>query len=200
MSLRRTVLVVAALNAVWFFVQMSVALAIGSVSLLADGVDYLEDTAVNLLIAIALGWSLTNRSRMGKVMAFVILIPALIAAWQAFTKFRDPFEPDTTIMLLAAVGSVIVNGLCAWFLVHHRRGGGSMTKAAWLAARNDVIINIAIIAMALLTMAVGSGWPDLVLGVIILVINLGAAKEVWEAATEENLAAKAEAGETGCGC
>ena len=75
-----------------------------------------------------------------------------------------------------------------------------MTKAAWLAARNDVIINIAIIAMALLTMAVGSGWPDLVLGVIILVINLGAAKEVWEAATEEDLAAKAEAGETGCGC
>ena len=37
--LRRTVLVVAALNLVWFGVEVSVALAIGSVSLIADSVD-----------------------------------------------------------------------------------------------------------------------------------------------------------------
>ena len=35
------------------------ALAIGSVSLFADSVDFLEDTSVNFLIAIARGWSAT---------------------------------------------------------------------------------------------------------------------------------------------
>jgi Co/Zn/Cd efflux system component len=55
-SLRRTVLLVAALNFAYFWVEMGVALAIGSVSLFADSVDFLEDTAVNLLIFIALGW------------------------------------------------------------------------------------------------------------------------------------------------
>lgn len=186
MKLRTTVIAVAIINLVWFFVQMSVALSIGSISLLADGVDYLEDTAVNLLIAIALGWSVKTRSRMGKAMAVIIVFPAAFAAWEAFSKFSNPYEPDGWIMILAGVGALLVNGLCAWLLMRFRAAKGSMTKAAWLAARNDVIANAAIIVTALVTMWSGSGWPDIILGLLILAINLKAAKEVWEAATEES--------------
>src|SRR5215218_2451355 len=75
--LRRVVLLVAGLNLSYFAVEVSVALAIGSVSLLADSVDFLEDTAVNLLIALALGWSLRRRALMGHAMALVILVPAV---------------------------------------------------------------------------------------------------------------------------
>lgn len=186
MKLRTTVIAVAIINLVWFFVQMSVALSIGSISLLADGVDYLEDTAVNLLIAIALGWSVKTRSRMGKAMAVIIVFPAAFAAWEAFSKFSNPYEPDGWIMIFAGVGALLVNGLCAWLLMRFRAAKGSMTKAAWLAARNDVIANAAIIVTALVTMWSGSGWPDIILGLLILAINLKAAKEVWEAATEES--------------
>lgn len=49
--------------------------------------------------------------------------------------------------------------------------------------------------MGLLTWATMSGWPDIILGVIIIALNLTAAKEVWEVAEEEELAAKALAGE-----
>ena len=70
-----------------------------------------------------------------------------------------------------------------------------MARAAFLSARNDVLINLAIIAMGVLTLWTASGWPDLVLGTIIVVLNLRAAKEVWEVAEEERLAAKALAGE-----
>ena len=69
--IRRTVLIVAALNLAYFGVEVAVALAIGSVALLADSVDFLEDTAVNLVIFVALGWSLRARARMGRVMAGV---------------------------------------------------------------------------------------------------------------------------------
>ena len=55
--LRRTVLTVAGLNFAYFWVEIAVALAIGSVSLFADSVDFVEDTAVNLVIFVALGWS-----------------------------------------------------------------------------------------------------------------------------------------------
>src|SRR5450756_1150668 len=70
--LRRTVLLVAGLNLSYFGVEVVVALAIGSVALLADSVDFLEDTAVNLLIALALGWSLRARARTGKMMACLL--------------------------------------------------------------------------------------------------------------------------------
>ena len=41
----------------------------------------------------------------------------------------------------------------------------------------------------------GSGWPDLILGCLILLLALHAAFEVWEVSEEERLAAKALAGE-----
>ena len=56
-------------------------------------------------------------------------------------------------------------------------------------------MNIAVIAMALVTMWTDSGWPDLVLGTFIILLALHAAHEVWEVSEEERLAAKALAGE-----
>lgn len=49
--------------------------------------------------------------------------------------------------------------------------------------------------MAFVTATTKSGWPDIILGLFIVVLNLTAAKEVWEVAGEEELAAKALAGE-----
>lgn len=193
--MRRTVLTVAGLNFSYFFVEVVVALAIGSVSLFADSVDFLEDTAINVLIFLALGWSLRARAVVGKLLALVILVPATAAAYQAFQKFGDPVPPDVLALILTAGGAVLVNGLCAWILARVRHHGGSLSRAAYLSARNDVLINVAIIAMGLLTALTRSGWPDIVLGLTIVAINVFAAKEVWEVSEEERLAAKALAGE-----
>ncbi|HET9420577.1 MAG TPA: cation diffusion facilitator family transporter [Nocardioides sp.] len=193
--LRRTVLVVAALNFGYFFVEFTVALFAGSVSLLADSVDFLEDTAINLLIFVALGWPLARRAMVGKAMALVILGPAALAAWQAVERFSDPVAPDVGPVVLASLGAIAINGTSAWLLVGVRHHGGSLSRAAFLSARNDVAVNIAVIAMALVTMWTASGWPDLVLGTFIILLALHAAHEVWEVSEEERLAAKALAGE-----
>lgn len=189
-------LLVALLNLGYFFVEAGVAWSIGSVSLFADSVDFLEDTAVNLLIFVAIGWPLTRRAKAGKAMAVIIMVPAAAALWQAVTKFSNPEAPDPLSLMLTAGGAVVVNTVCAALLLRHRDHGGSMSKAAWLAARNDVVVNLGIIAMGVLTLTlVPNGWPDLILGLGIVVLNFHAAKEVWEVAEEENLAAKALAGE-----
>jgi Co/Zn/Cd efflux system component len=47
-TLRCVVGVVALLNLTYFAVEFAVALAIGSVSLFADSIDFLEDASVNL--------------------------------------------------------------------------------------------------------------------------------------------------------
>ncbi|WOO97785.1 cation transporter [Micrococcus terreus] len=194
-ALKRTVLTVALLNLGYMVVEMSVALAVGSVSLFADSVDFFEDFAVNLLIFLALGWSLQRRAALGKVMAVIILLPALAAGWMAVVKFGDPDPPDPLALVVTAGGAVLVNLICTVLLSRFRHDGGSLTTAAFLAARNDVIANAAIIVMGLVTAWTLSGWPDLVLGVLIVVLNATAAKEVWETATEEQLAARALAGE-----
>lgn len=193
--LRRIVLAVALLNFGYFFVEFTVALVAGSVALLADSVDFLEDTAINLLIFIALGWQLARRAAVGKTMALVILGPAAVAGLQAIQRFADPSAPEVVPVVLVSAGAIAINGMSAWLLAAVRNRGGSLSSAAFLSARNDVLVNLAIIVMAAITLWTESGWPDLILGCSIILLALHAAYEVWEVSEEERLAAKALAGE-----
>lgn len=193
--LRRVVLFVALINLSYFFVEFSVALYAGSVSLLADSVDFLEDTAINLLIFVALGWPLARRALMGKGMALVILGPAAVAGVEAIRRFSDPVTPEVLPVVLASLGAIAVNGTSGWLLAGVRHAGGSLSRAAFVSARNDVLVNVAVIVMAVLTLWTASGWPDLILGCLIILIALHAAWEVWEVSEEERLAARALAGE-----
>src|SRR5438093_7752922 len=84
--LRRAVRLVALLNLGYFGVEFAVALAIGSVSLFADSIDFLEDAAVNGLILVALGWNAQQRSTVGMVLAAVLFVPAIAAASAAWQK------------------------------------------------------------------------------------------------------------------
>jgi Co/Zn/Cd efflux system component len=72
-------------------------------------------------------------------------------------------------------------------LTRYRRHSGSLTRAAFLSARNDAMSNIAIIAAGLITAFLwASAWPDLIVGLGIATLNAGAAHEVWQAALEEH--------------
>ena len=132
---------------------------------------------------------------MGKVMALVILGPGTVAAVEAAQRFTDPIAPAVGLVVVASLGAIVVNGAGAALLarVHHQ--GGSLGAAAFVSARNDVAVNVAVILMALVTAWTGSGWPDLVLGCLIILLALHAAWEVWEVSEEERLAAKALAGD-----
>jgi Co/Zn/Cd efflux system component len=57
-------------------------------------------------------------------------------------------------------------------------------KAAFLSARNDVLANAAIVIAGGLTFVTLSAWPDLIVGMGILVLNAGAAYEVWQEVQE----------------
>lgn len=192
-GLRRAVAWVAALNLGYFGIEFAVALAIGSVSLFADSVDFLEDASVNLLILVALGWSARKRAWVGMLLAGILLVPAIATLWSAWHKFHAPLPPAPLPLTLAGLGALTVNLGCALILARYRHHRGSLTKAAFLSARNDALANVAIIAAGLVTACMPSIWPDLVVGVGIMAMNANAAWEVWEAAREEHRDAVGEA-------
>jgi Co/Zn/Cd efflux system component len=185
LSFRRTLIVVVALNLAYFCVQIAAALAIGSVSLFADSTDYLEDASINGLILAGANWQPRRRALLGKVMAGIILLPSLAALWMAWRKFLDQVEPEPLILTLAGLGALAVNLACAFLLARFRRHSGSLTKAAFLSARNDTIASVMIIVGGVLTAWTRSAWPDLVIGLLITALNAGAAHEVYEAASLE---------------
>ena len=185
-AFRRAVKWVAALNLAYFGIEFAVASAIGSVSLFADSVDFLEDTSINLLILLALGWGVAARARIGMVLATLLLVPGIATLWTAWDKFSAPAIPAPLPLTLAGLGALAVNLTCAAILVRFRAHSGSLSRVAFLSARNDALANVGIIAAGLVTaFAWHSHWPDLAVGLAIALVNLDAAKEVWEAAREE---------------
>jgi Co/Zn/Cd efflux system component len=186
-SLRATVVIVASLNLAYFAVEFAVALAIGSVSLFADSIDFLEDTSINFLIFAALGWKAARRARVGMALAGVLLIPGLATLWTAWQKFNMPVPPAPMPLSLAGAGALAVNLSCALMLTRYRHHSGSLTRAAFLSARNDALANIAIVGAGLVTAYIfRSAWPDLIVGMGILVLNADAPREVFKAAREEH--------------
>jgi Co/Zn/Cd efflux system component len=184
-GLRRAVAFVATLNLAYFAVEFSVALLIASVSLLADSVDFLEDATVNFLVLFALRWSVHQRARVGMLLAGVLLVPALAFLWALWNKLMHPVPPEALTLSATATGALLVNVVCAFILVRFRDSRGSLTKAAFLSARNDAVANAAIIAAGLATALRPSIWPDVLVGIGIALMNADAAKEVWQAARAE---------------
>jgi Co/Zn/Cd efflux system component len=178
-------------NLAYFGVEFAIALTISSVALFADSIDFLEDASVNLLILLALGWSLAARARVGMVLAGLLLVPGVATLWMAWHKFLSPVPPAAVSLSFTALGALAVNLCCALVLARHRHHAGSLAKAAFLSARNDVIANGAIVVAGGLTAYFATAWPDLITGIGIAALNAGAAKEVWEAARSEHREAQA---------
>ena len=184
-GLRRAARLVVLANLAYFAVEIVVATRIGSVALFADSVDFLEDAAVNLLVLTALDWSPRRRAMVGAALAAILLAPGVATLWTAWEKLGTWGVPAPVALSLTGFGAMLVNLGCALLLARWRDAGGSMTRAAFLSARNDVIANLAIIASGGVTAWTRSPWPDLAVGLAIFALNLDAAREVWVAAREE---------------
>jgi len=186
--MRRVVRLAAFLNLAYFGIEFAVAVAIGSVSLFADSIDFLEDTALNFLILLAVNRNARYRARMGMVLAGLLLVPGIATLWTAWRKFNVPAPPSPVPLSLAGAGALAVNFTCAMMLARYRQHSGSLTRAAFLSARNDVLANLAIIAAGCITVFTQSAWPDLIVGLGIGLMNAGAAKEVYQLARKEHRA------------
>src|ERR1700752_1523000 len=116
MNVRQTVLIVALANLGYFGIEFAVATVIGSVSLFADSVDFLEDASINLLILIGLGWSAASRARLGMLLAGILLVPGLATLWTAWDKFWLPVPPAPLPVTLAGTGAPAVKLTCALLL------------------------------------------------------------------------------------
>jgi len=186
-SLKKTVIIVAALNLIYFVYEFSIARKIGSVSLFADSIDFLEDAAVNILILLAFGWSIKTRAKLGYVFAGLLLVPGFAVLSVAWDKFQNPETPESLTLGLTGLGALVINVFCAFLLSRFRKSKESLTKAAYLSARNDALANVAIISASVVSLFWTSGWPDLIVGIGILLLNLDSATEVLEASRRERV-------------
>jgi Co/Zn/Cd efflux system component len=131
------------------------------------------------------------RARLGFALAGILLLPAVAMIVTLIHKFTMavPHTPEAAPLALTGLAALVVNTACALLLARVRNAAGSLTRAAFLSARNDTLANIAIMAAAGVTALWPSIWPDIVVGAGIAVLNADSAKEIWEAARRDQSAA-----------
>jgi Co/Zn/Cd efflux system component len=69
-------------------------------------------------------------------------------------------------------------------LTPYRRADVNMSSV-WECSRNDVLEGFAVIAAALAVWALGSGWPDIFVAAVLLVLFLRSATRVLRAALRD---------------
>jgi Co/Zn/Cd efflux system component len=182
--LRRVLWIALVLNAAMFVVELAGGLASGSVSLLADAVDFGGDAAnYGLSLAVlSLGtlWRARAALIKGLTMGGYGLLVIGKTAWAALSG--SPPEPLT--MGAIAVLALTVNlGVAA--MVYRFRDGDANLRSVWLCSRNDAIVNVAIGIAALGVFGTGSRWPDLIVAAIVAGLALSAATSVIRQARAE---------------
>lgn len=185
MQLRRTVTIVAGLNLIYFVIEFYFGKLFNSISLISDSIDFLEDASINLLIALAIGWSIRKRQVTSYFLAIILLVPGATFIWNAVHQILSPEVPQGGGMSLVGIGALIVNLTCAVLISRHKNEEGGLVKAAYYSARNDAVANVLIIFAGAITLIYSSMIPDLIIGTIIFIMNADAAKEVLETARKE---------------
>ena len=184
-SFKKAVFFVAILNLLYFFVEFIVALDIRSVSLLADSIDFIEDASINFLIFFAVSLTTIKKARISILLSIIMLLPGITALWAIWQQIIHQEPPAPVELSTVAFGALIINCLCTLILMKFRNYSGSLTKAAFLSARNDALANIAIIFTGIITILYPSIWPDILVGLFIAFIRAESALVIYKNATKE---------------
>lgn len=181
---RKALWVALVINALMFLVEIAGGLRSGSVSLLADAVDFAGDAAnYGLSLAVlAMGalWRARAALIKGLTMGGYGLFVLGKTAWAAVSGI--PPEPVT--MGAIALLALAANASVAWMLYAFRDGDANM-RSVWLCSRNDAIINVAVGLAALGVLGTGTAWPDLLVAMVIATLALSAGWSVVRQARGE---------------
>jgi Co/Zn/Cd efflux system component len=166
------------INLAMFMIEMIAGLRTGSVSLRADSLDFLSDSAnygISLLVA---GMALRTRAMAalgkGATMGLFGIWVLASSVWKAFVGS----PPEAVTMGLVGIVALAANGLCFALLTAFRSGDSNM-RSVWLCSRTDMIANCAVLVSALGVARTNAAWPDVLVAAIMAMLALQGAVAVF---------------------
>ena len=165
----RVLIVLLAINAVMFAAEIVAGLLAESTGLIADSLDMLADAAVYGIGLYAVGKAMVVKVRAAFISGYFQIGLALIVALDIARRAVFGSEPDPGFMVIVSVVALTANVICLLLLAKHRDGEVHM-RASWIFSRNDVIANAGVILGGLLVYGLGSRWPDLIVGLLIVTV------------------------------
>lgn len=179
--------IVLIINFSMFLVEVIAGLAAGSVSLQADALDFLADSANYAISLFVVGMALRRRAQAAMVKGITM---AIFGLWVIANTLWHVFYgdvPDAITMGAVGVAALISNAIVFALLWAYRHGDSNM-RSVWVCSRNDVIGNFAVLLAALGVFGTGTAWPDIFVAAIMAILAVqGAAVIIRQAYGEIKL-------------
>ena len=181
---RVTLRIVLAINALMFFVIVAAALYGKSTALLADSLDNLGDALTYGLSLYAVARSNRVKAQVALFKGVLIFLAAAVVAGQLVYRLLVPTVPLFEVMGVFSLLALVANAVCLGLLWRHRHEDVNMSSV-WECSRNDIVANLSVFIAAGAVWLVGSGWPDLVVAAVLVVVLLRSAWRVIRSARHE---------------
>jgi Co/Zn/Cd efflux system component len=172
------------INAAMFGVEIAAGLRSGSVSLLADAIDFFGDTANYGVTIAVLSLGLVWRARAALLKASSMLVFGGAVLGKALWAMSQGVPPEPITMGVVGALALAANLGVAGLLYAFRRGDANM-RGVWLCTRNDAIGNVAVMLAALGVFGTGTAWPDLAVALVMAGLALSAGWSVMGQARRE---------------
>jgi Co/Zn/Cd efflux system component len=162
---RKILWVALAVNLAMFAIEIAAGFRSGSVSLLADAIDFFGDAANYGVSLAVLSLGLAWRSRAAMLKAASMLAFGVFVLGRAGWVATQGGTPEALTMGAIGLLALVANVLVAALLYAYREGDANM-RSVWLCSRNDAIGNLAVMLAALGVFGTGSAWPDLAVAAV----------------------------------
>ena len=168
---KRLLWIVLIINFVFFVVEMTTGLISKSMGLVADSLDMLADSFVYGISLFAVGGTVLRKKKIARIAGYFQIGLAAFGFIEVLRRFFGAEQlPDFLTMIIVSIFALIANGICLYLLQQSKSKEEAHMKASAIFTSNDIVINLGVIAAAVLVKILNSSIPDLIIGIIVFVI------------------------------
>lgn len=165
------------LNFAMFLLENFQGLLSHSLSLRADAIDFLGDSANYFVTLFVLTSTIKTKATVSLTKAIFMFGFGLWVLVEAVIRFNNETIPNSFTMSWVGLLALAVNGIVAFLLYRFREGDSNM-QSVWLCSRNDAIGNIAVVMASAGVHYYASKWPDLIVALFMAMLSVSASLKV----------------------
>lgn len=182
-----TLKIVLGINAVMFVVVFVAGLLAASTALMSDSLDNLGDAMTYALSLYVISRTARDKAKVALFKGGLILVAGLFVLGQVIYRLFEPTVPVFETMGGIGFLALVANSICLALLWKHRSDDINMSSV-WECSRNDIISNIAVLVAAAGVWLFQTGWPDLLVGLVLSLLLINSSRRVLTAAWREHKA------------
>lgn len=160
---------------------MGVGVWASSTALIGAALDNMADASVYAVGLYAIGRSVGAKVAAARLSGWLLIGLSVLLAVEVVRRFFGSEEPIGPAMMAMAAVNAGINVVCIRLIRRHK-GEDVNFKASAIFTSNDSIVNLAILVSGVLVMWLGSNVPDLVLGIVSVLISANGGREILEQA------------------